>query len=66
MKVKFKLSNFFSDSSKEVVKVQMWIKGLTAIITTSVYIETNVKMALSVAVVGYILDGLASCLSFEK
>lgn len=66
MKIKFKLSNFFGKSSKEVVKVQLFIKGLTAVLATSAFIQTNTTHAIVIAVAGYVLDGLASCLSFEK
>ncbi len=65
-KIKFGIGNFFSPSQVEVVKIQGFIKGLTAVAAGSTYLATDLKMACIVAVIGFVLDGLTACLYFEE
>lgn len=66
IKVGFSIGNFFRPSDVKVVKIQATIKAFTVLLTGSTYYQTNIQGACFVAAIGFILDGLATCLSFEE
>jgi hypothetical protein len=65
-KVFFSIFNLFDQSQAEVVKLQQWAKGLTAVITGSTWIASDANHAIMVGIAGFIIDTLIGCLYFEE
>lgn len=65
-KIHFSLTNLLNDTQAEVVRLQQYFKGLTAIIGGSTWIMSNANNVLIVGIIGFVFDTLIACLYFEK
>lgn len=65
-KIHFSFFNLFSESQSEVVKLQNFFKGLTAIVAGSTWYASDANAALYVGIGGYIIDVVLGCFYFEQ
>jgi hypothetical protein len=64
-KVSWSVFNLLSDTQAEVVKLQTYFKGLTAVVATSTWFATDAENTLYVGIGGYVIDLLLACFYFE-
>ena len=65
-KVKFSILNLFEKTQKEIVRLQLTVKGLFAIIIGSQIIQEKPEQLLYITLLGAIIDMLVGCFYIEE
>jgi hypothetical protein len=65
-KIHFALSNLFTDSQAEIVKLQTYVKTGTAFLAASAWMTSSPTNTLMVSAVGFVCDAILHCLYLEE